>query len=86
MIADELDTGEIDDEHTLLKQYAFIYKYDGLGNCIYKRFPGCEPVYMVYDKAGRLVFSQDGNQRCKGVWTASNYDIFGRLLYTGQYE
>lgn len=41
---------------------------------------------MVYDKAGRLVFSQDGNQRCKGVWTASNYDIFGRLLYTGQYE
>ena len=86
MISDVLSAGEVSDDHVLLKQYAFIYKYDDLGNCIYKRLPGCEPIYTVYDKAGQLVFSQDGNQRKKHLWTASNYDIFGRLIYMGQYE
>ena len=86
MISDVLNAGEVSDDHVLLKQYAFIYKYDDLGNCIYKRLPGCEPIYTVYDKAGQLVFSQDGNQRKKHLWTASNYDIFGRLIYMGQYE
>ena len=84
MVSDALESGEISDDHNLLKQYAFIYKYDDLGNCIYKRLPGCDPIYTVYDKTGRLVFSQDGNQRQNNSWTASCYDIFDRLLYMGQ--
>ena len=41
---------------------------------------------MVYDKADRLILSQDGNQRAKistSQWTVTKYDVFGRVLYTG---
>ena len=58
-------------------------KYDERGNCIYKRLPGCTPIYMVYDKADRLVLSQDGNQRKNMRWTATKYDILGRIIFTG---
>ena len=38
---------------------------------------------MVYDRADRLVLSQDGNQRAKKQWLVTKYDIFGRIAYTG---
>ena len=40
---------------------------------------------MRYDKAGRLVFSQDGNQRSKTAkeWTFYLHDAFGRPVVTG---
>jgi RHS repeat-associated protein len=71
-----------------LKAYCYIYKYDERGNCIYKRLPGCTPIYMLYDKADRLVLSQDGNQRKRlqgqsAQWTVSKYDVLGRITFTG---
>ena len=88
--ADMLTTdGEITDlTSEILKKYCYLYQYDERGNCIYKRLPGCEPIYMIYDKADRLVFSQDGNQRDLTrktyiQWTITKYDILGRVLYTG---
>jgi len=71
------------DTETALKQYCFLYHYDERGNCSYKRLPGCDPIYMVYDQANRLVLSQDGNQRLKSKWTITKYDDLGRILYTG---
>jgi RHS repeat-associated protein len=71
------------DDNTILKKYAYLYKYDERDNCIAKRLPGCSWVYMVYDKAERMVLSQDGNQRVKNQWTAIKYDILGRVVYTG---
>ena len=71
------------DAEAVLKQYCYLYQYDEQGNCIYKRLPGCDPILMVYDKADRLVLSQDGNQRSKIQWTVSKYDALGRILYTG---
>ena len=40
---------------------------------------------MVYDKADRMVLSQDGNQRAKTTkeWTVTKYDVFGRIIFTG---
>ncbi|MDR2652657.1 MAG: DUF6443 domain-containing protein [Prevotellaceae bacterium] len=77
--------GFIEDDNSFLEQYAYIYKYDERGNQISKKLPGCEPVFMVYDKANRLVLSQDGNQRGYDAsnrrWTATAYDVFGRVLY-----
>ena len=70
------------DDNVYLKQYGYLYKYDERGNCTYKRLPGCEPIYMVYDKAERLVLSQDGNQRLNGQWTVTRYDALGRMVYT----
>jgi len=78
-------TASFDATNSLLKQYAYVYRYDERGNCIYKKLPGCDPIYMVYDQANRLVLSQDGNQRQKlpVQWTTTKYDILGRVICTG---
>ncbi len=78
--------GQINDDDDVLKRYAYLYKHDERGNQIYKRLPGCEPVLMVYDKANRLILSQDGNQKIKQQWLVNKYDVLGRLLYTGIIE
>jgi RHS repeat-associated protein len=66
-----------------LDLYGYIYHYDGRKRCIGKKLPGCGWVNMAYDKADRLVASQDGNQSAKGQWTINKYDVFGRLIYSG---
>ena len=66
-----------------LDLYGYIYKYDGRKRNIVKKLPGCDSICMVYDKADRLIASQDGNQRTKNQWIINKYDVFGRLLYTG---
>ncbi len=85
LAAEALGTGTYDDDNTVLKKYAYVYRYDERGNCVYKRLPGCEPVYMVYDESGQLVQTQDGNQRARGhYWTVSKYDALKRLVYTAE--
>jgi len=76
-------SGQISDDHGVMKRYTYLYKYDERGNNVVKRLPGCDSILMVYDKADRLVLSQDGSQREKKQWTVTKYDVFGRVLYTG---
>jgi len=81
-------TTSFDDANVLLKQFGYLYRYDERGNCIYKRLPGCTPIYMVYNRADRLVLRQDGNQRKRPQgaptqWTVTKYDSFGRTVFTG---
>ena len=64
-------------------RYGYEYRYDSRHNCIFKRLPGCDPVYYVYDKAGRCILSQDGVQRANGKWTFYIPDVFGRTVLTG---
>lgn len=71
-----------------LFDFCYCYQYDEHGNCIYKKLPGCTPIFMIYDKADRLILSQDGNQRKKIVnggmqWTVTKYDKLGRVIFTG---
>ena len=68
-----------------MKHYAYSYKYDNRNRCIWKKLPGCEPVYYVYDKADRLIFTQDGEQRANGKkdWSYNKYDALGRVIITG---
>ncbi|MDR1517297.1 MAG: DUF6443 domain-containing protein, partial [Dysgonamonadaceae bacterium] len=75
-------TATWDDTNATLKNYAYIYKYDGRNRCIQKKLPGCEPIVMKYDKADRLIFSQDGNQ-AGNRWTFFFYDVFGRQTVAG---
>lgn len=76
------NTGNYPDSHTLLQQYAYLYKYDDRGNCIGKRLPGCKSIQLIYDRANRLVMSQDGNQQSGSLWTITKYDALSRVLYT----
>ncbi|MET3037843.1 DUF6443 domain-containing protein, partial [Chryseobacterium sp. NRRL B-14859] len=43
---------------TMEKQY-YQYRYDGRGRLVEKKLPGKDWEYMVYDKADRLIMSQD---------------------------
>ncbi|MCW3789227.1 DUF6443 domain-containing protein [Plebeiibacterium sediminum] len=61
----------------------YAYKYDGRKRMIEKKIPGAAPVYMVYDNRDRLVSTQDGEMREKGVWLFTKYDILNRPIITG---
>jgi len=69
-----------------MNKYGYEYRYDERGNCIYKKTPGCEALEMRYDKANRLVLTQDGKQRQKEEWTCYIYDTTGRLIIKGLYD
>lgn len=68
---------------TNLKLYAYLYKYDSRNRCIAKKLPGSEWIYYVYDKADRVIYTQDGEQSSKGQWLFSIPDAFGRVVLTG---
>lgn len=70
---------------SVLDLYGYIYHYDKRNRCVEKKLPGADVVYMVYDRADRLILVQNGNQRDLSVkqWTVYKYDKFGRLLYSG---
>ncbi len=63
---------------------AYIYRYDERHRCIYKKIPGADPVTYVYDNADRLTYSQDGEQRKRGVYTYYSYDSFNRVFSQGE--
>lgn len=44
-------------------KWLFLYQYDARGRMTYKKVPGAEPVYLVYDSKDRLVLTQDGRNR-----------------------
>ena len=69
-----------------IHDYAFYYEYDKWRRMVMKQLPGCDPVYMVYDKRDRLVMSQDGKQRAGNAnkWSYSLYDGQNRVIETGE--
>lgn len=76
MINDEISAGNLD-------LYAYQYLYDSFGRCISKKLPSCAAIRYVYDKADRVILSQNGNQSQKKEWTFTFYDNQGRLSLTG---
>ena len=83
---------------SLHDQLCFAYRYDGRGRLIAKKVPDTGEasataasvqrgeVHMVYDKADRLVFSQDAEQRKRSEWLASYYDVLGRVAATALWQ
>jgi RHS repeat-associated protein len=65
--------------------YAFRYHYDHRKRMIIKKVPGAGEVHYVYDKLDRIVLRQDGNQRIKGQWSFTKYDVFSRPILSGLY-
>ena len=77
------DTGEIPDTDAMVQKYAYVYRYDHQRHCIYKKLPGCDPVYYIYDKAGNCILTQDGRLRASGKWAYTIPDRFGRPCISG---
>lgn len=85
LAANQITNGTYSDTTDVLKKYAYVYKYDSRGNQIYKRLPGCEPTFMVYDITNTLVMSQTGTQRQRGTyWTVYKCDALRRVVYTSE--
>ena len=61
-------------------KFCYIYTWDGHGRQLSRKIPGKAVEYFVYDRAGRLVMSQDGLQRAAGLWVTFKYDNAGRLV------
>ncbi|NDV80566.1 DUF6443 domain-containing protein [Bacteroides sp. 51] len=83
LAADNLNSGTWNESNTYLQQYAYLYKYDERNRCIAKKLPGAEWIYYIYDKADRLIFTQDGELRSREEWLFSIPDDLGRTVLTG---
>ena len=66
-----------------LRDYCFLYRYDGFRRKIGHRVPGCGETEFVYDSADRPVIWRDGNMKGAGRWGFRIYDIFGRETISG---
>ena len=71
------------DPGTVLNDLCYQYRYDGRNRLVEKKLPGKGWEYMIYDKADRLVMSQDANLKEQGKWLFTKHDKFSRVLYTG---
>ncbi|AZB11733.1 RHS repeat-associated core domain-containing protein [Chryseobacterium sp. G0162] len=68
---------------SLLNDLCYQYRYDGRGRLVEKKLPGKGWEYMVYDKADRLIFTQDANMSPTNKWLFTKYDALGRVIITG---
>ena len=68
---------------TEVNNLCYQYKYDGQNRLVEKKLPGKGWEYMVYDKADRLIFTQDAVMHPSNKWLFTKYDQFGRVIYTG---
>ncbi|WP_157859461.1 DUF6443 domain-containing protein [Chryseobacterium angstadtii] len=68
---------------TMLDKLCYQYRYDGLGRLVEKKVPGKGWEYMVYDKADKLLLTQDAVMATQNKWLMTKYDMLGRIAYTG---
>ncbi|WET50905.1 DUF6443 domain-containing protein [Chryseobacterium indologenes] len=64
-------------------ELCYQYHYDSWNRLVEKKVPGKGWEYMVYDRQGRLIATQDANQKPNNKWSYIRYDKFGRVVYTG---
>lgn len=74
--------GEWDTNDDAVWDFAYTYRYNGRGQVIWRKLPGCEPVVIGYDAGGYPVLEQDGVQRERGEWTLHVPDRYGREVFT----
>ncbi|WP_312994890.1 DUF6443 domain-containing protein, partial [Chryseobacterium flavum] len=73
------------DISTVLAGLCYWYRYDGKGRPVLKKLPGKSWEYTIYDKADRVIMTQDAVMGASKQWLFTKYDAFGRVAYTGIY-
>ncbi len=75
---------EYSDTHNVLSSLCYIYKYDYRNRLVSKKLPGMGVQYFAYDRADRLTYSQDAEQRNDGNKASFMlYDRYGREVMSG---
>lgn len=69
-------------------ELCFTSDYDEYGRIATKKTPGKSLEYFIYDNRGRVIMTQNGNQRAKATpeWTVTMYDGLDREVATGTYR
>ena len=72
-------------DQSVINSLCYSYKYDNRGRLIEKKLPGTDPVYYVYDKLNRVIFTQDGVDRdsIHRQWHVIKYDSKMRIAVEG---
>ncbi|RED26113.1 RHS repeat-associated protein [Flavobacterium cutihirudinis] len=73
-------------DQTTLNNLCFQYRYDNYNRLVEKKIPGKDWEYIVYDKANRVIMTQDSNLRVSNKWLFIKYDALDRPVYTGDYK
>lgn len=61
----------------------YVFRYDSRNRLVEKHTPDGGWSYMVYNRLGQLVLSQDSRHRLTNQWLFTQYDAFGRVATTG---
>ena len=78
-----------DGNNAIVTNLCYQYIYDSKNRLAEKKLPGKGWEYMIYDKADRLIMTQDSklatNNNTFGLrgWLFTKYDQFNRVVYTG---
>jgi len=70
----------------LINKLSFTYDYDARHRLITKSVPGGGITSMIYDRAGRVVGTQDAQQAEYEAWQITKYDALNRPLLTAFME
>ncbi|AZA89210.1 RHS repeat-associated core domain [Chryseobacterium nakagawai] len=73
------------DVNTVLNSLCYLYRYDGKNRVVQKKLPGKGYEFIVYDRADRVLMTQDAVLGVSKQWVFTKYDIYGRVAYTGIY-
>ncbi|UGU18119.1 DUF6443 domain-containing protein [Sinomicrobium kalidii] len=67
-----------------LNELCYQYRYDKRNRLIEKKVPGKGWEFMVYNALDQPVMTQDMRLRNENKWLFTKYDVFDRVVYTGQ--
>lgn len=68
----------------IIPSLCYIYHYDKRNRLIEKKVPGKGWEYIVYNKVDQPIMTQDALLRVQHQWLFTKYDIFKRIVYSGQ--